>query len=62
MEEVTITLPTAIAASLLEFINANMQVQGKEGANALLLIIKAFDTALVGATSAEGELGVEEDF
>ena len=47
MEEVTITLPKPIAASLLEFINANMQVQGKEGANALLLIVSAFEASLV---------------
>jgi hypothetical protein len=46
MEEVTITLPTAIAASVLDFVNKNMQVQGKEGANALLLIIAAFESAL----------------
>ena len=46
MEEVTITLPTAIAASVLDFVNKNMQLQGKEGANALLLIIAAFESAL----------------
>ena len=62
MEEVSITLPTAIADSLLTFINANMQVQGKDGANALLLIISAFETALADAKPDEAELAPEEDF
>ena len=60
MEEVTITLPKPIAASVLEFINANMQVQGKEGAKALLLIVAAFEASL--ATEGEEELSPDEDF
>ena len=59
MEEVTITLPKPIAASLLEFINANMQVQGKEGANALLLIVAAFEASLA---TEEKALSPDEDF
>lgn len=62
MEEVTITLPTALASSLLEFVNTNMQVQGKEGANALLLIIAAFESALADGKPDEAELAPEEDF
>lgn len=60
MEEVTITLPKPIAASVLEFINANMQVQGKEGAKALLLIVAAFEASL--AAEAEEVLPADEDF
>ena len=45
-EEVTIKLPKVIAASLLDFINANMQVQGRDGAQALLTIISAFEKGL----------------
>ena len=59
MEEVTITLPTPIAASLLEFINDNMQVKGKEGANALLLIVAAFEASLA---TEEKTLSPDEDF
>ena len=60
MEEVTITLPKPIAASVLDFINANMQVQGKEGAKALLLIVAAFEASL--AAEAEEVLPADEDF
>ncbi len=59
MEEVTITLPKPIAASLLEFINDNMQVKGKEGANALLLIVAAFEASLA---TEEKTLSPDEDF
>jgi hypothetical protein len=45
-EEVTIKLPKEIAESLLAFINANMQVKGKGGAEALLTIVDAFEEAL----------------
>jgi hypothetical protein len=63
MEEVTITLPKAIAASLLDFVNQNMQVQGKDGANALLLIISAFETSLSSTTpSDEADLPLDEEF
>jgi hypothetical protein len=57
VEEVTITLPKAIAASVLDFVNKNMQVQGKDGAKALLLIISAFESAL----SSE-DLNLTEEF
>ena len=60
MEEVTITLPKAIAASVLDFINKNMQVQGKEGAEALLLIIGAFESAL--SSDESDDLSLAEDF
>ena len=60
MEEVTITLPKPIAASLLGFISENMQVKGKEGANALLLILGAFEASL--ATEEEATLPTDEDF
>ena len=46
-EEVTIKLPKVIAESLLDFINANMQVKGRDGAEALLAIVGAFEEALV---------------
>lgn len=46
-EEVSIDLPKEIAISLLAFINANMQVKGKDGAEALLTIVSAFEEALV---------------
>ncbi len=46
-EEVTIKLPKVIAESLLDFINANMQVKGRDGAEALLTIVSAFEEALV---------------
>ena len=59
MEEVTITLPKPIAVSLLEFINDNMQVKGKEGANALLLIVAAFEASLA---TEEKTLSPDEDF
>jgi len=69
MEEVTITLPKALAASLLDFVNQNMQVQGKDGASALLLIISSFESALGEATpdefdlgSAEADLPLDEEF
>lgn len=60
MEEVTITLPKAIAASVLDFVNKNMQVQGKEGAKALLLIIGAFESAL--SSDESEDLSLAEDF
>jgi hypothetical protein len=60
MEEVTIALPKAIAASVLDFINKNMQVQGKEGAEALLLIIGAFESAL--SSDESDDLSLAEDF
>jgi hypothetical protein len=62
MEEVTITLPKAIAASVLDFVNKNMQVQGKDGANALLLIIAAFEAGIAQSLPEEGDLALEEDF
>tara|TARA_A200000159_G_scaffold102936_1_gene95679 strand:- start:12170 stop:12319 length:150 start_codon:yes stop_codon:yes gene_type:complete len=46
-EKVSIDLPKEIALSLLTFINTNMQVKGKDGAEALLTIVSAFEEALV---------------
>ncbi len=46
MDEVTITLPSNLAVSLLQFITDNMQVKGKEGAAALMTIIAAFEKGI----------------
>ena len=46
MDEVTITLPSNLAVSLLQFITDNMQVKGKEGAAALMTIIGAFEKGI----------------
>jgi len=60
MEEVTISLPANLAASLLQFITDNMQVKGKEGAAALMTIIEAFEKGIT-ALPAE-DINTEADF
>jgi hypothetical protein len=58
MEEVQITLPRTLAESLHAFISANLNSQGSEGAQAVLTIVAAFESALKSGTE-ETELPSE---
>ena len=60
MGNANIELPVEIAASLLTFIQDNMQVKGKDGAQALIMIIAAFEKAI--ETSTNEELNIDADF
>tara|TARA_B100000085_G_scaffold62467_1_gene55264 strand:+ start:364 stop:600 length:237 start_codon:yes stop_codon:yes gene_type:complete len=60
MDEVTITLPSNLAVSLLQFITDNMQVKGKEGAAALMIIIEAFEKGISDIPAPE--IDTEADF
>jgi hypothetical protein len=46
MEEVQVILPRILAESLHAFISANLNSQGSEGAQAVLTIVAAFESAL----------------
>ena len=46
MANATIELPVDLASSLLAFIEENMQVKGKNGAEALITIVSAFEKGI----------------
>ena len=46
MANATIELPVDLASSLLSFIEENMQVKGKNGAEALITIVSAFEKGI----------------
>jgi hypothetical protein len=54
-QSANIELPIHVAASLQHFIEENMTVKGKDGAQALLAILDAFESAIGSVINAASD-------